>query len=282
MPLLCMVWSLDESEVSGALEKLRRELATAMQLDNYSTWQLDALRKAADELTQPATSAQGVKYRAPKKNLSFRQALQLYAMTIALVKMETKWNGKTDNPPPDMADFTNRLKRQLPLKIPDGGMAALLLYRAMDNDAPLTKVEIEERADVVVMKKQGLRFEVQQFPVYLTADQKEWNPSWIEPRDEAKDTTLMARKYEHDWTRFDGPFLWYRPDQLNGEVVYRATVTVHPSEVVIEAERTILSRGAVKRVERPPDYDPSKMTAFTPGTDTPATPFAGGRNEARN
>jgi hypothetical protein len=49
--------------------------------------------------------------------------------------------------------------------------------------------------------------------VYLTADQKEWDPSWIELADLVSDTSLVARKFEHDWTRLDGPYLWFRPDQ---------------------------------------------------------------------
>jgi hypothetical protein len=37
MPLLCMIWSLDESEVSGPLKKLRDQVAPAMTLEEYST-----------------------------------------------------------------------------------------------------------------------------------------------------------------------------------------------------------------------------------------------------
>jgi hypothetical protein len=122
------------------------------------------------------------------------------------------------------------------------------------------------------MKRKGTTFEVEQFPVYLTADRKEWDPSWIELADEVNDSSLIARKYEHDWTRLDGPFLWFRPDQLNGEVMYRATVKFQPGEIMIEAERSIEHRGAVKRADRPSDYDPGKMTAFSPGVDAPAMP----------
>jgi len=50
--------------------------------------------------------------------------------------------------------------------------------------------------------------------VYLTVDQKEWNPSWIELADLVSDTSLVARKYEHDWTRLGGPYLWFRPERL--------------------------------------------------------------------
>ena len=67
--------------------------------------------------------------------------------------------------------------------------------------------------------------------MYLTADRKEWDASWIEPSDLANDTSLVARKYEHDWTRLEGPFLWFRPDQLNGEVLYRATVKFQADEL---------------------------------------------------
>jgi hypothetical protein len=43
-----------------------------------------------------------------------------------------------------------------------------------------------------------------------------------------------------------------------------------PDQIVIEAERGIEARGAVKRVGRPTDYNPTLMTAFSPGVDTPA------------
>jgi hypothetical protein len=296
MPLLCMVWSLPESQLSGPLKNLHNELVPTMALEDYSTWKLDDLRKAVDKLTVPATTPKGVKYRTPKTSLSsmpllppyagvdpsravvsktalsFKQALQLYAMTVALVRIETKWADKADPPPPDMVDFTNRLRHQLPLHIADGEKATLLLYLPADIDEPLAAGEFQERADVVVMKRKGTTFEVEQFPVYPTVDQKEWNPSWIEPRDEINDTSLVARKYEHDWTRLDGPFLWFRPDQLNGEVLYRATVKFQAAEIVIEAERNTERRGAVKRADRPSDYDPAKMTAFNPAVDAAAMP----------
>ncbi len=120
---------------------------------------------------------------------------------------------------------------------------------------------------MVTIKGHGTTYEVEQFPVYLTNDQKKWNPSWIEPKDEIKDTTLIARKWEWDWTRFDGPYLWFQPDQLNGEVLYRAVVKFQQDQIVIEAERHIERRRAVKKAERPHDYDPAKMTPFMPGVD---------------
>ncbi len=138
---------------------------------------------------------------------------------------------------------------------------------------PLTKDEFEERADVVVMKRKGNEFEVEQFPVYLTANQKEWNPAWIEPRDEVVDSTLAARKFEHDWTRLDGAYVRFRFDQLNGKVIYRARLRFRPDEIVIEGQRDIESRGGVKRVDRPRDYDPNQMAAFSPGVDLPAQPY---------
>ena len=276
MPLLCIVWSLPENELSGRLKALRQELTTAMALEDYSAWKLNDLRKAADGMTNSATTAQGVRYRTPKPNLSFPQALRLYAMTIALLRMETKWADKADTPPPDMVDFTNRLRQQLPRQIAEGKTTALFLYRPGVVDHPILKNEFQERADVVMMTRQGTTVEVEQFPVYLTEDQKEWSPSWIKPADEQSDATLPARKYEHDWTRLDGPFLWFRGDQLDGKVIYRATVKLHPDEIVIEAERMIATRGAVKRVQRPRDYDPMRMTAFTPGIDTPAASLPDG------
>ncbi len=276
MPLLCIVWSLPENELSGRLKALHQELAKAMMQGDYSAWKLNDLRKAVDSMTNPAMTVQGVKYRTPKPNLSFPQALRLYAMTITLLRMETKWADKADNPPPDMVDFTNRLRQQLPREIGEGKTTALFLYRPGVLDHPLSKAEFEERADVVMMTRKGTTVGVEQFPVYLTEDQKEWGPSWIKPADEQSDTTLAARKYEHDWTRLDGPFLWFRGDQLDGKVVYRATVKLSSDEIVIEAERMIATRGSVKRVERPRNYDPLLMTPFTPGLDTPTVGLSDG------
>lgn len=273
MPLLCAVWSLPDAGLSGRLKALHDELDPAMTLEDYSTWKLDALRTAVGDMTDPARTAQGVKYRRPKTKLSFAQALRLYAMTVALIRIETKWADKADSPPPDMADFSNRFRWQLPRRIADGETVAFFLYRPGVLSHPLAKDEFEERADVVVMKRKGITFEVEQFPVYLTADEKEWNPAWIEPKDETADTTLVARKYEHDWTRLDGPYVWFRADQLNGTVVYRSTAIFHSDGVTVEAEREIQSRGAVKRVDRPRDYNPALMSAFTPNVDTPAAPY---------
>ncbi len=273
IPLLCMIWSLPESQLSGPLKDLHNELVPALALEDYSAWKLDELRKAVDNLTDATATRKGVKYRTPKRHLSFKQALQVYAMTLALVRMETKWADKADLPVPDMVDFTNRLSHQLPRQISDGETAALFLYLPASIDEPLARGEFEERADVVVIKRKGTAFDTEQFPVFLTVDQKEWNPSWIEPADVISDTSLVARKYQHDWTRLDGPYLWFRPDQLNGEVVYRATVKFQASEIVIEAERSIARRGAVKRASRPADYDPAKMTAFDSTMDAAAEPF---------
>ncbi len=274
MPLLCMVWSLPGSELAGRLRALHDELEPALELEDYSAWKLDALREAVSNMTDPAKTAQGVKYRRPKTRLSFAQALRLYAMTIALIRIETKWADKADSPAPDMIDFSNRFRWQLPRRIIDGETAAFFLYRPGVMSHPLSKDEFEERADVVVMKRKGSSFEVEQFPVYLTTDEKEWNPTWIEPKDEMVDTTLVARKFEHDWTRLDGPYVWFRADQLNGTVVYRSTAIVHPDAVTIEAEREIQSRGAVKRVDRPRDYNPALMSAFHPNADAPAAPYS--------
>ena len=95
MPLLCMIWSLPGSQISGPLKNLHDELVPALALEDYSIWKLDELRKAVDKLTDATATVKGVKYRRPKGRLSFKQALQLYAMTLALVRMETKWADKT-------------------------------------------------------------------------------------------------------------------------------------------------------------------------------------------
>jgi hypothetical protein len=272
VPFLCIAGSLPPDDLSGRLKSLHDAIAPVMSLEDYSTWKLDDLRRSVSDMTTSAKTAQGVKYRAAKSNLSFAQAVRLYAMTLALIRMETKWTEKADSPPPDMVDFTNRLRQQLPRVVPEGKPTAIFLYRPGIVNHPLSKDEFEERADVVVMTRNGSSVEVEQFPVYLTEDQKEWSPSWIEPADEQSDATLIARKYEHDWTRLDGPFLWFRGDQFNGQVIYHATVRLLPNEIVIEAERIIENRGAVKRAERPRDYDARLMTAFRPGIDTPAGP----------
>jgi len=269
MPLLCMIWSLPASEVSGPLKKLHDEVAPAMMLEDYSNWKPDELGKAVDALTEPAKTNKGVRYRRPKPRLSFQQALQLYAMTIVLAGIEPQWPGpdKTNAPAPNMADFSSRLRHQLPVQIPEGGKRAFLLYLPDALGQPLAKGQFEERADVVAIKRHGTTFEVEQFPVYLTTDQKRWNPSWIDPQDDMKYMALMTHNREGSWTRFDGPYLWFRPDQLNGEVLYRSTVKFEQDKVVIEAERHIERRGAVKKEERPRDYDPAKMTPFVPGVD---------------
>ncbi len=128
MPLLCIIWSLDENQVSGPLKNLRDELAAAMVLEDYSTWKPDQLWKAVEVLTEPAKTDKAVKYRRPKPRLSFQQALRLYAMTLVLAGVEPQWPGpdKTNAPAPNMADFANRLRHQLPLQIPDGGGAFVL------------------------------------------------------------------------------------------------------------------------------------------------------------
>jgi hypothetical protein len=171
-------------------------------------------------------------------------------------------------PMPDMEDFANRLSHQLPITIKDGETASFLLYRPGDFEQPVSKGEFEERADAVIVTKTGATFALEHFPVYFTADQRQWNPAWIQPKDEDQDVTLMARKYEYDWTRFDGPYLWYRHDQLNGPPVYRATVRFSQGDIVIEAERFVSRRGGVMRVRRDPKYDPAKMVSLIPGKDT--------------
>ncbi|MGA3315981.1 MAG: hypothetical protein ABSC64_06025 [Candidatus Korobacteraceae bacterium] len=125
MPLLCMIWSLPESQLSGPLKNLHNELVPAMALEDYSIWKLDELRKAVDQLTDATATAKGVKYRTPKRRLSFKQALQLYAMTLALVRMETKWADKADSPPPDMINFTTSPTAAADCGRGNGGAAAV-------------------------------------------------------------------------------------------------------------------------------------------------------------
>ena len=276
--LVMMICSLDPSAVSGKLKSLRDELVDATNLPDYSMWTLHDLRHATDALTQERTNFAGVKYRAPRAGLSYKQAMQLYAMTVALIRNDTKWKeweqamnrqGYSNLDLPDMQDFSNRL----PLRLEDGKDAALLLYRPGYLSQPLQKGEFEERADVVFIARKANTFTVEQFPVYLTADQAEWNPAWILPKDEIKDTTLVARKFEYDWTRFDGPFLWYQRDQFNARVVYRCTARFSGEGIFIEAERFVSPRGEVKKVIRNRTYDPRSIRPFDPATDSRMDPL---------
>jgi hypothetical protein len=283
IPLISMIVSLSSAHVSGRLASLRRELLDATTLENYDAWSTTDLRNAIGKLTETQTDLQRVKYRAPKPNLSFKQSVELYAMTLALLPKETKWvesmqkakaQGHTIPRLPDMEDLAHRLAHQLPVSIPEGATISLLLYRPGDIDQPVTKGEFEERADVVNITRSKATFALEEFPVYFTVDQAGWNPAWIQPKDEGHDTTLMARKYEYDWTRFDGPYLWYRRDQLNGSLVYKATVRFGQANIAIEGERFVSRRGEVKRTRRDPLYDPTKMTFLTPGTEPPLDPLA--------
>jgi hypothetical protein len=283
MPLVAMICALDAKDVSGPLLDLRNELLDATQLPDYPAWTLEQLTKAIHNLTVERTTEKGVKYWAPKPTLTFKQAVQLYAMTVAFLTKDKKWTvwretgkklGYSFSSPPDMADFANRLRQQLPILIPPGATRGLLLYRpGWDIAQPRSKEEYEERADVVLIKRSGATFHVEQFPIYLTVDQKAWNPSWITAEDEVKDTTLLARKVEELWTRFDGPYLWYKSDQLNGEDIYKATVKFQKGEILIEAERFVPSRGSVFRTARDPLYDPLNMKRFEAGVERPDEPL---------
>ena len=283
IPLVSMICSLDANEVSGRLKSLRDELLEAITVEDYSQWKADQLEQAIREMTRVRTTEKGVKYRAPKPTLSLKGTVQLYAMTVAFLTKDLKWPkweesarklGYTLPKPPDLTDFTNRLRHQLPILIPPGATRGMLLYRpGWDIAQPLTKGEYEERADVVLIKRSGTTFQVEQFPIYLTVDQKAWNPSWIIPEDDWKDSTLTARKFEEQWTRFDGPYMWFRSDQLNGEVTYRATVRFEKGEIIIEAERFVPRRGNVVRTARDPNYDPLNAKRFVSGMEAPADPL---------
>jgi hypothetical protein len=283
LPLIVMICSLDSNEVSGRLKFLRDELLEATRLEDYSAWTAERLRLSIRQLTQEQTTDKGVKYRAPKRTLSFKESVQLYAMTVALLDKDTKWAkwqesikqlGYSLPPMPDMTDFSNRLRHQLPLIIPPGATRGLLLYRpGWDLAQPRSKEEYEERADVVLIKRSGPTFQVEQFPIYLTAEKDQWNPPWILPQDDVKDSTLMGRKLDELWTRFDGPYLCFKNDQLNGEVTYTATVKFQQGDILIEAERFVLRRGSVVRTARDPSYDPLKMKRFVAGTEVSADPL---------
>jgi hypothetical protein len=283
MPLVAMICSLDSNQVSGRLKVLRDELLKATSAEDYSSWTAERLRQGIQEMTQVQTSGRGVKYGAPRRTLSFKETVQLYAMTVEFLTKDTKWVeweasakklGYALPTPPDMTDFSNRLRHQLPIIIPPGATRGMLLYRpGWDIAQPLAKEEYEERADVVIIKRSGTTFQVEQFPIYLTADQKTWNPSWIIPEDDWKDATLTGRKFEELWTRFDGPYMWYKSDQLNGDDTYRATVKFQKGEIRIEAERFVSRRGGVVRTARDPMYDPLNENRFVAGIEAPVDPL---------
>ncbi len=236
IPLISMICSLENNDATGKLKALRAELLDAVRTEDYSTWSLERLKQTVRAMTQELTTAKGTKYRAPKKTLTFQETVQLYEMTVVLIDRDPKWEnwqeqvkklGYAAPPLPDMHDFSRRLTHQTPILIPPGATRAFLLYRpGWDISQPVTKEEYEERADVVLVKRTGTMFRVEQFPIYLTNDQQAWNPDWIQPQDEIHDTTLMARKFYEQWTRFDGPYLWFKKDQLTGEDTYHATVNV--------------------------------------------------------
>ena len=283
IPLISMICSLEPGNVTGNLKSLRAELLEAIQVEDYSGWSEERLRQGVLQRTMELTTSKGVKYRGAKKALTFKESAQLYGMIVALLEKDTKWTkwqeqatkiGYTVPTPPDMHDFANRLKHQMPMIIPPGATRAFLLYRpGWDIGQPISKTEYEERADVVLVRSKGTTFEVEQFPVYFTNDQKIWNPDWIGPQDELKDTTLLGRKFEQQWTRFDGPYLWYKKDQLNGEVTYRSTVKFEKDDISITSERFVTRRGGVVRTWRDPEYEPENMKRVSGAVEMAADPF---------
>ena len=84
---------------------------------------------------------------------------------------------------------------------------------------------------------------------------------------EEKDSTLLGRRFEQQWTRFDGPYLWPKRDQLNGEASYRATVEFKKDAIVIEGERFVARRGAVVKTARDPNCDPLNMKRVAGGEE---------------
>ncbi|HVO59421.1 MAG TPA: hypothetical protein VMT53_00730 [Terriglobales bacterium] len=279
IPLISMICSLDPRDVTGKLRALRDELLADIRIEDYASWSLERLRTAVARLTQETTDHKGVKYRAPRKTLTFHESLELYAMTVELIARDDKWQkwqaeikklGYRVPVLPDMEDFSKRLRHQLPVMIPPGATRAFLLYRpGWDIYQPVTKGEYEERADVVRVRRSGHDFDVEQFPVYLTNDQLTWNPAWIESRDEERDSTLLARRFEEQWTRFDGPYLWPKRDILVGELNYRARVHFKNNDIVVEGERFVPRRGAVVKTLRDPSYDPLNMKPYQGGGELP-------------
>jgi hypothetical protein len=268
VPLLSVVASLPDDELSGHLKALHRAVVEAIGEVNYSAWTTPRLRAAVDSLTSTAKTAKGVRYSRAKGNLSLKRSIQLYAMTVELLDREPDSRGNTIPSAPDMADFARRLRHQIPRPVDDQKTVGFFLYRPGLAAHPVSKDSFEERADVVLLSRNHATFHVQQFPVYLTAEQKHWSPNWIEPDDEINDRTLSARKAQQAWTRLDGPYLWYRDDQLNGAIVYTADITVLRDGISIQGDRNIEIRGAVRRAVRPADYDPLHMSPFVSGNET--------------
>lgn len=211
--------------------------------------------------------------------MTFSETVRLYAMTVELIARDdkwVKWQGEVKKIGysipllPDLQDFSKRLSHQLPVIIPPGTTRSCLLYRpGWDIAQPVNKSEYEERMDAVRVTHTGATFRVEQFPIYLTNDQAAWSPQWIDDRDDVKDTTLMARKFEQQWTRFDGPYLWPKRDQWNGEDNYHATVHFKKDTIEIEGQRFVARRGAVVKTARDPNYDPVKMKRFEGGEELP-------------
>jgi hypothetical protein len=282
IPLISMICSLDAAAATGRLARLRSELLPATQLPDYSTWDEASLRQAFAVLTTEQTTVKGVRYRAPRNALSFQQSVELYAILVALFGKNNKWqerqgeNHRTTAVAglPDLQDFSKRLAHQLPIDIPPGATRAFLLYLpGWDLAQPVRKGEFEERMDVVRVQRRGAVFHLEEFQMFLTNDQKEWNPEWIEARAEAHDNTLSARKYAGSWTRLDGPYMWFKPDQFTGAITYRSTVRFEKGEIVIEGERFVRHRGDVVRTIRDPEYDPLKIERFAAGVRLPDLPM---------
>ena len=91
--------------------------------------------------------------------------------------------------------------------------------------------------------------------------------------DELKDSTLAARKVEGLWTRLDGPYLWYKSDQLNERIRLRSIVKFQKGAIIIEAERFVSPRRSVVRAARDRSYDPLTMQRFVAGVEVPADPL---------
>jgi hypothetical protein len=172
-PLVAMICSLDARDTSGDLQALRGELLEATAVPDYSTWSLDRLRQAIHDLTREQTTDKGVKYRAPKTTVTFKESVHLYAMTVTFLAKDTKWVSWRENieklgyslpPAPEIVDFSNRLRQQLPMTIPPGATRGMLLYRpGWDIAQPRSKEEFEERADVVLIKRAGATFHANNF-----------------------------------------------------------------------------------------------------------------------
>jgi hypothetical protein len=73
IPLISMIGSLEASDATDRLGLLRAELLEAMVVEDYLMWTFERLLQSTRAKTQKQITGKGVRYRAPKKALSFQE-----------------------------------------------------------------------------------------------------------------------------------------------------------------------------------------------------------------